>query len=76
MRVELDLTDLEAGFLTAAVVDFFHKMRASEDDALITWVEDGDYQAAKSLWAKVEAQTKTGEWKTPPPSKRKKSNAT
>jgi hypothetical protein len=60
--ITLELTEKEAGYLNAAVVDFFHKMRNSEDDALITWVEPESYFAAKSLWAKVEEQTKVGEW--------------
>ena len=61
-KVNLQLTDLEAGFLTAAVSDFFHKMRASQEDKLITWIEDDDYHAARSLWQKVEDQTGVGDW--------------
>lgn len=45
-----ELSALELGFLKAAVTDFYHKMRASMDDDLITWVSDDDYAAAKYLW--------------------------
>ena len=45
-----ELSDLELGFLKAAVTDFYHKMRASQDSDLITWVSDDDYLAAKYLW--------------------------
>jgi len=59
-KIKLKLTELEAGFLNAAVCDFFHKMRASEENEGITWVDSERYAAAKTLWAKVEEQTDQG----------------
>lgn len=65
MQVVLELSELEAGLLTAAVCDFFHKMRASETSAAVAWVPGERYDASRSLWEKVEAVTKVGEWTCP-----------
>ncbi len=55
--LELDLTELEAYYLNAAVCEFFHKMRAAiEGEGDVTFIDDERYEAAKSLWDKVEAQ--------------------
>lgn len=53
MIIELELTELEAGYLMAAVTDFLHKMRSSAEDETITWVESDKYQAAKNLYRTV-----------------------
>ena len=58
-----ELTDLEAGFLNAAVVDFFHKMRQAAEEKTFVLFDDDRYLVAKSLWDKIEKETKIGEWK-------------
>lgn len=57
------LTDLEAGYLNAAVVDFFHKMRVAAEEKSVVLFTDDRYNVAKNLWKKVEDQTKIGDWK-------------
>lgn len=57
------LTDIEAAYLNAAVVDFFHKMRAAVESSAPVIVSDDRYKAAKSLWNKVEKEIPIGEWK-------------
>jgi len=57
------LTDMEAAYLNAAVVDFFHKMKnAAEQDVVVLFMDDR-YKIAKDLWVKIEAQIPIGEWK-------------
>jgi len=51
-----DLTAIEAAYLNAAVVDFFHKMRvASEQDSVVLF-DDDRYRIAKNLWKKIEEE--------------------
>ena len=63
MVITLDLTERETGYLTAAVVDFYHKMRAaSENEFNVTPQFDERLLASLSLWGKVEEQTGVGRW--------------
>lgn len=57
------LTDIEAGYLNAAVVDFFHKMRVAAEDTTVVLFTDDRYRIAKDLWAKIEKEIPVGEWK-------------
>lgn len=57
------LSYLEAAYLNAAVVDFFHKMRAAAGSGGLMLVTDENYQIAKCLWDKVEEQIPVGDWK-------------
>lgn len=59
----LNLTEMEAAYLNAAVVDFFHKMKnAAEQDVVVLFMDDR-YKIAKDLWIKIEAKIPIGEWK-------------
>lgn len=56
-------TEMEAAYLNAAVVDFFHKMKnAAEKDVVVLFMDER-YKVAKDLWIKVEKQIPIGEWK-------------
>ena len=57
------LSYLEAAYLNAAVVDFFHKMRAAAGSTGLMLIADNDYQIAKSLWDKIEKEIPVGDWK-------------
>ena len=57
------LSYMESCYLNAAVVDFFHKMRAScEADNPVPHL-DNRYGDAKSLWEKVEKEIPLMSWK-------------
>jgi len=58
-----NLTDREAEYLNAAVVDFFHKMRSAAEETSVVLFTDDRYRIAKDLWQKVEKQIPVGEWK-------------
>ena len=58
-----ELTDMEAAYLNAAVVDFFHKMRNAAEQEVVVLFMDDRYRVAKDLWGKVEYQIPVGEWK-------------
>lgn len=50
----LSLTHMEACYLNAAVVDFFHKMKiASEKETPVPHMDER-YNDAKNLWKKIE----------------------
>jgi hypothetical protein len=55
MKIKLNLTDKEAGYLLASVIDFYHKMQDAESN---DWGLVLDYSnklgVAKSLWKKVD----------------------
>ncbi len=57
------LTDMEAGYLNAAVVDFFHKMRVAAEETTVVLFTDDRYKVAKDLWSKVEKEIPVGQWK-------------
>lgn len=56
-EIILDLDEKEMACLNAAVCDFYHKMRSSEEDPVINWVEDSHYSASRNLWNKVREIT-------------------
>lgn len=57
------LTEMEAAYLNASVVDFFHKMKvAAEQETVVLFIDDR-YRVAKKLWQKVEKQIPIGDWK-------------
>lgn len=58
-----ELTEMEAGYLNAAVVDFFHKMRVAAEDTTVVLFTDDRYRIAKNLWKKIEKEIPIGEWK-------------
>lgn len=49
-------TEMEAAFLNAAVVDFFHKMKTAAEEKTVVLFKDDRYRVAKDLWMKVEKQ--------------------
>lgn len=51
---KLMLTDMEAAYLNASVVDFFHKMRAAVESETVVLFQDDRYRVAKDLWIEVE----------------------
>lgn len=57
------LSYYEAAYLNAAVVDFFHKMRAAVELDSPVIVSDERYIIAKSLWDKIELEIPIGDWK-------------
>ncbi len=57
------LTEMEAAYLNAAVVDFFHKMKNAAEQEVVVLFMDDRYRIAKDLWVKVENQIPIGEWK-------------
>lgn len=50
----VSLTEMEAYYLNAAVVEFFHKMRAAVESETVVPYLDDRYNTAKSLWNKIE----------------------
>jgi hypothetical protein len=62
-RYTFELTDMEAAYLNAAVVDFFHKMRNAAEQEVVVLFMDDRYKIAKDLWKKVESEIPIGEWK-------------
>lgn len=56
------LTDMEAAYLNAAVVDFFHKMKTAAEKEVVVLFMDDRYRVAKDLWTKVEHEIPIGEW--------------
>jgi hypothetical protein len=48
------LTEMEAAYLNAAVVDFFHKMKSAAEEKSVVLFTDDRYLVAKSLWNKIE----------------------
>jgi len=50
----ISLTQMEAYYLNASVVEFFHKMRAAVEAGTAVPYLDERYNTAKSLWDKVE----------------------
>jgi len=60
---KFQLTDREAEYLNAAVVDFFHKMRSAAEETSVVLFTDDRYRIAKDLWKKVEEQIPVGERK-------------
>jgi hypothetical protein len=50
------LTEMEAAFLNAAVVDFFHKMKTAAEEKSVVLFTDDRYLVAKSLWNKIEKE--------------------
>ena len=48
------LTEMEAAYLNASVVDFFHKMRAAVESETVVLFQDDRYRVAKDLWIEVE----------------------
>ena len=58
-----ELTDREAEYLNAAVVDFFHKMRSAAEETTVVLFTDDRYKVAKDLWSKVEKEIPVGQWK-------------
>jgi hypothetical protein len=58
-----NLTEMEACYLNAAVVDFFHKMKNAAEQEVVVLFMDDRYRIAKDLWTKVEKQIPVGEWK-------------
>lgn len=57
------LTDMEAAYLNAAVVDFFHKMKVAAEQEVVVLFMDDRYRTAKDLWVKIEKEIPVGEWK-------------
>jgi hypothetical protein len=57
------LTEMEAFYLNAAVVDFFHKMKDAAENEVVVLFMDDRYRVAKDLWVKVEKKIPLGEWK-------------
>ena len=51
-----NLTEMEAAFLNAAVVDFFHKMKTAAEEKTVVLFTDDRYLVAKNLWNKVEKE--------------------
>jgi hypothetical protein len=51
---KLMLTEMEAAYLNASVVDFFHKMRAAVESETVVLFQDDRYRVAKDLWIEVE----------------------
>jgi len=51
----IDLTEKETAYLVAAVLEFYHRMRAAEGNALVPDIENRS-ATALSLWRKVENQ--------------------
>ena len=49
-------TEMEAAYLNAAVVDFFHKMKNAAEEKTVVLFTDDRYRVAKDLWMKVEKQ--------------------
>jgi hypothetical protein len=54
LNIVLHLTQMEAHYLNAAVVEFFHKMKSSVESETLVPNMDKRYNVSKSLWAKVE----------------------
>jgi len=50
------LTEMEAAYLNAAVVDFFHKMKSAAEEKTVVLFTDDRYRIAKDLWMKIEKQ--------------------
>jgi hypothetical protein len=50
------LTEMEAAFLNAAVVDFFHKMKTAAEEKSVVLFTDDRYLVAKNLWNKIEKE--------------------
>jgi len=58
-----ELSYMEACYLNAAVVDFFHKMRsACETDSPVPHADER-YLDARNVWDKVEKQIPIMDWK-------------
>lgn len=58
-----NLSYMESCYLNAAVVDFFHKMRAACEVDNPVPHSDKRYTDAKNLWKKVEEQIPIMDWK-------------
>lgn len=56
------LNYLEACYLNAAIVEFFHKMRSAVELENPTPIYDDRYNVSKSLWDKIEQQIPIMEW--------------
>jgi len=50
------LTEIEAAYLNAAVVDFIHKMKSAAEEKTVVLFRDDRYRIAKDLWMKIEKQ--------------------
>jgi hypothetical protein len=57
------LSHMESCYLNAAVVEFFHKMRAACELENPVPHSDDRYTDAKNLWKKVEDQIPIMDWK-------------
>lgn len=56
IKIELDLTEKESGYLIAAVIEFYHKMRVAEDEGPLVVNLAERLKDAKSLWHKVDKE--------------------
>lgn len=54
LRISLSLSSKELDYLRAAVVDFYHKMRAAAEGDKLVVDFDERLTVARELWKKVE----------------------
>jgi len=61
----VSLTKMEAYYLNAAVVEFFHKMRSAvEIEAVVPYLDER-YRTSKILWDKIEKIIPIMDWENP-----------